>query len=165
MLTIWADFTEPNTKKVYETIKPWVKTKSVRIVWHHFPGTKACNPAPPKDFFPNGCIAANAVEQGAAAGGSDGFWKMGEWLMANQEGATAAREGGQRRVGFDTAKFEAAAGAASQAVAADVQLAKQINVDRIPKIYVNGKWVRQWITDDQKDVVLERIVDEAAAKK
>ena len=55
--------------------------------------------------------------------------------------------------------------AASAGVTQEAQFGKSINIDRIPKIFVNGKWVRQWISDDQKDVVLKRIVDDATAAK
>lgn len=166
VITMWGDFTEPNTKKAYEAIKPWTEKMSVRLVWRHFPGTKACNPALPKDFFPNGCIAANAAEAAGAVGGAEAFWKMAEWLFANREGVTEARvKTAAAMMGLDEAKFQAALGAASASVTAEARFGQSINIDRIPKIFVNGRWVRQWISDDQKDVILKRIVDEAASEK
>lgn len=166
VITMWADFTEPNTKKAYDAIKPWTEKQSVRLVWRHFPGTKACNPALPKDFFPNGCIAAQAAEAAGVVGGPEAFWKMGEWLFVNREGVTPNRvQIAANMLELDETKFKAAQAAAAQTVTREAQFGQTLGIDRIPKIFVNGKWVRQWISDDQKDLILKRIVDDAESAK
>ena len=100
------------------------------------------------------------------SGGPEAFWKMAEWLFANREGVTEGRiKTAAAVMGLDEAKFQSAMSAAAATVAAEAKFGQSINIDRIPKIFVNGKWVRQWITDDQKDVVLRRIVEDAAADK
>jgi protein-disulfide isomerase len=168
-IVMWGDFTEPNTKKAYEAMVDWTKTQSVRIFWRHFPGAKACNPQLPKDFFPMGCTAAKASEAALAVGGTDAFWKMAEWLFANREGVTPTRvNAGAAALGLDNAKFAAAmaeGGAADQVLAGEAAYAKAVGVDRIPKIYVNGRHVRQWISEDNDDLIIKRIVDEAMNAK
>lgn len=168
-ITIWGDFTEPNTKKAYEAMIEWTTSKSVKIVWRHFPGSKACNADLPRDFFPTGCLAARASEAALAAGGTPAFWKMAEWLFANREGISAARvNAGAASLGIDPQKFAAAmaaGGAAEQAVAAEVAYAKQVGVDRIPKVYVNGRHVRQWVSEDNDELIIKRVVDEALGAK
>ncbi len=167
-IVMWGDFTEPNTKKAYEAMIDWTKSRSVRLVWKHFPGAKACNPALPKDFFPSGCLAARASEAALAAGGVDGFWKMAEWLFANREGVTLTRvNAAAAALGLDEAKFAQAmanGGSGEKTVSDEAAYAQRVGVDRIPKIYVNGKHVRQWLSEDSDDLILKRIVDEEEAK-
>jgi protein-disulfide isomerase len=165
---VWGDYTEPNTKRVHEKLKELVKDRSVSYSFRHFPGARACNPALAqlnRDLFPSGCLAARAAEAAGSVGGRDGFWRMTDWLFDNRDGLSDQRvRAGAVALGLDGAKFDAAmaeGGAAGTALAAQVAHAQSINIDRMPKIFVQDKWVRQWISEDQKDVVLERIINDA----
>ncbi|MBY0261929.1 MAG: thioredoxin domain-containing protein, partial [Phycisphaerales bacterium] len=164
-LVVFGDYTEPNTGKVHQRIKDLIKGKSISYSFRHFPGAMACNPALAqlkKDLFVNGCLAARSAEAAGIVGGPDAFWKMTDWLFDNAAGLSQERvRAGALSMGLDAAKFDAAFaanGPADVAVQNQTMYAQSISVDRMPKIYVNGRWVRQWISDDQKDIVLDRIV-------
>lgn len=164
-IVVFGDYTEPNTGKVHQRIKDLIKGRSVSYSFRHFPGAMACNPALAqlkKDLFVNGCLAARSAEAAGIAGGPDAFWKMTDWLFDNAAGLSQERvRAGALSMGLDAAKFDAAFaanGPADVAVQNQTMYAQSIGVDRMPKIYVNSRWVRQWISDDQKDIVLDRIV-------
>ena len=171
-LVVFGDYTEPNTGKVHQRIRDSIKGKSISYSFRHFPGAMACNPALAslkKDLFVNGCLAARSAEAAGLAGGPDAFWKMSDWLFENAAGVSPERvRAGALSLGLDAAKFDAAFaanGLADVGVQNQVMYAQSISVDRMPKIYVNGRWVRQWISDDQQDVVLDRIIADQLGTK
>jgi protein-disulfide isomerase len=170
-VVVFGDFLEPNTAKIDAMLRDWAGKpvggggKPVRYVFRHYPGDKTCNTRLPKTFFENGCLAARAAEAAFAIGGAEAYWKMHGWLMSNQQGfGPEAVRRGAAAVGLDPdALVSAADSAAVQgAIAADIADATRFNVGQIPSIYVNGKFVKRWTREG--DNVMERIIDEAAAK-
>ncbi len=170
-VVVFGDLFESNTAKVDAMLREWAAKpveqggKPIRYVYRHFPFDKACNPSVQKTFFENSCLAAQAAEAAAVVGGPDAAWRMQEWLMKNPKGfgvEAARRAAGE--LGLDADAIVAAMnGAEAQgAVSRDVNDARMMGLNLIPAVHVNGKLVRRWTREG--DNVLERIIDEAAAK-
>lgn len=165
-IVVFGDYNEENTKKVDALVRGFMASKPIRYTFRHYPGAKECNPSLPRDFFANGCMTARAAEAAAIAGGSEGFWKMHEFLFQNQQGISAARiKLGAGTLGLDSAKFEQAQadGRVNVAIQNDVMAGQGLGLRQIPTIYVNGKWVERW--QREGDNVLERIIDHCAKNK
>ena len=164
---VFGDSQEENTRKADKIIRAWLaaEARPVRYIYRHFPGDQTCNPKLFKTFFEFGCMTAKAAEAAGTVGGPEGFWKMHEWLMTNPSPMSLdAVKKGARACGLDA---DAVVSAMSKpeviaAVKDDVDAGQARNVDQIPKIYINGKFVKTWTREG--DNVLERIADEASGK-
>lgn len=165
-VVVWGDYTEPNTKLLDTMMRDWASSKPIRYSFRHFPGAKACNPNLPKDFFPNGCVAARAAEAAGIVGGPDAFWKMHAFLFGNAQAVTPERvAAGAASIGLDPEKFTAAMNSpeVNTAISRDVQGGQAMGLRAIPTIYVDGKLVVRWSREG--DNVMERIINESIAEK
>lgn len=173
---IFGDFQEPNTARADAIVRSWIyapeagglakeaaSARPVKYTFRHFPGDKSCNTKLPRNIFPQGCLASRSAEAAGLLGGEAGYWKMHDWLMKNQSGFgyDAARRAA-RTLGLEPDRFVASLEDArvAQAIQNDIDAAEAVRVDQIPKIYIQGKWVRTWTREG--DNVLERIVDKVA---
>jgi len=171
-VVVFGDFLESNTAKADAELRAWATKpvgsggKPIRYIYRFFPGDKACNPSLSRTFFEHGCLAASAAEAAGVVGGPEAYWKMHEWLMTNQKsfgpGSLAAAASAAN---IDPAAFVAAVQSSQVRAALDDDLAASLafNVGQIPCIFVNGKVVKRWWREG--DNVMERIIDEAAARK
>lgn len=170
-ITIFGDYTEPNTATANQALAAWLtsdKAKNVQISWRHFPGDQSCNPSLPRTFFPSGCIAARAAEAAGAVGGAEAYWKMHDWLFNVKDKTTITVDEikrGATSLGIDAGKLEAAMDSepVKRAIDMDIAAARAAGVTQIPAIYVNGRFVQRWIRDN--DDVMGRIYAEALAEK
>ncbi|MCC6322242.1 MAG: thioredoxin domain-containing protein [Phycisphaerales bacterium] len=175
-VVIFGDFQEPNTAKADLIVRSWIyapdkgglakdaaSSKNVRYTFRHFPGDQSCNTKLPRMIFPQGCLASKSAETAGLMGGETAYWKMHDWLMKNQTGfGYDAAKRAAKSIGLETDAFVAklADARVAEAIQNDINAAEAINVNQIPKIYIQGKWVRTWTREG--DNVLERIADEAA---
>lgn len=163
---VFGDYTEPNTAKLDSAIRAMLGKKSVRYTFRHYPGAKACNPSLPRDFFPNGCLAARAAEAAGATAGPEAFWKMHEFLFTNAKAVSQQRLLlGASVMNLDKARFEGQLEAPliAEQVTEDVRAGQAAGVRTIPTLYINGKLVDRWQRDG--DDVLGRIVEEVLTGK
>lgn len=173
-VVIFGDFQEPNTAQADKIVRSWIfgpggtakdaaSARNIHYTFRHFPGDKACNPKLPRTIFEQGCLASRAAESAAVLGGEPAYWKMHDWLLSNQTGfGYDAVKRGAKALALDPDAFvstlnNARVGAAIQN---DIDAAEAIGVNQIPKIYIQGKFVKTWTREG--DNVLERIADKAA---
>ena len=163
-ITLWGDYQEPNTAEVDRILRRVVGDRpETRYAFRHFPVNTKCNPAIRRTRHVGACWAAQAAEAAGALGGAQGYWRMHEWLLANQSrfNDQTLREVAAG-LGFDADALlgEMKTDETAQAIAEDVRAAQGLGVRGVPRIYINGKRVPRWKL--QGHDILQLIIDEAA---
>lgn len=163
-ITLWGDYQEPNTAEVDRILRRVVRDRpETRYAFRHFPFNTSCNPAIRRTRHVGACWAAQAAEAAGALGGTQGYWRMHEWLLANQ---SRFNDQTLRQVapglGFDADALLAQMDTdeTAQAIAEDVRAGKRLKVQGVPHLFINGKRVPRWRL--QGHDVLQQIMDEAA---
>jgi protein-disulfide isomerase len=141
------------------------QAKPIRYTFKNFPGDKSCNDKLYKTFFEFGCLTARAAEAAGKLGGEAAYWKMHDWLMNNPKpmGLDTIKKAA-RAIGLDSDAVVTAMNdpAVTAAIQEDIAAGNAIGVGQIPAVYVNGKFLKNWKRDN--DIVLERVIDDAAGK-
>lgn len=120
---------------------------TIRVDYRHFPLDRSCNDAWPRAGHPASCEAAAALEAARALGGADGFQRMRTRLYQHRHELHHADYSALAgEIGLDPAAFAAALDSevASQQVAADIELAKQLGVTTTPALFLNGRRLHHW---------------------
>lgn len=105
---------------------------------------------------------AQAAEAAGIVYGSDGFWKVHEWLLSNQKGYSddALREAVQN-MGFLPeplfAKMDSPE--VAEGIRFDCETGKNLGLTSIPFIFVNQRFVPRWYRREER--ILERVFEEA----
>jgi predicted DsbA family dithiol-disulfide isomerase len=96
---------------------------------------------------PLGCRAARAAETAGILGGDEAYWKMQQWLLANRESftdqslrAAATAQGLDADRYFETLESTPV----SAAIGREVAAAKALNVNQLPSVYINGRFLPRW---------------------
>jgi protein-disulfide isomerase/uncharacterized membrane protein len=115
---------------------------SVRVVFHHFPLSSACNPKVPTDAHPEACLAAVAAE---CAGDQGKFWQYHNLLFDNQQ--ELQRQfliGYATRLGLDVARFTQCLGSeeARSRVDRDARDGAALGIDSTPTLFINGRTIK-----------------------
>ena len=163
-ITLWGDYQEPNTAEVDRILRRVVRDRpETRYAFRHFPVNTKCNPAIRRTLHVGACWGAQAAQAAGALGGAQGYWRMHEWLLANQ---SRFNDETLRQVapglGFDADALlaEMDTDETAQAIAEDVRAGQGLGVRGVPRIYINGKRVPRWKL--QGHGILQQIIDEAA---
>ncbi|HVN83658.1 MAG TPA: thioredoxin domain-containing protein [Candidatus Binatia bacterium] len=114
----------------------------VRVVFHHFPLDRACNPSLKTEIHRRACRAAIAAE---CAAQQERFWPYHDLLFDNQQRLEDADLVAYAdKVGLDRAHFEAclAGAAAREQVEHDVQSGVGLGVESTPTVFINGRRIK-----------------------
>jgi protein-disulfide isomerase/uncharacterized membrane protein len=165
---IFGDYQEKNTGDADGFLRVFTSgpRPNVRYAYAHYPVNRECNPNAQRDMHAQACLAARGAEAAQALGGDEAFWKMHNWLMANQGGVTRDTLSlGAQAAGIDAQMLLEALDEpfVSEAIAADARDATSLGVRSIPMVIVNGKLVPRWRYDNEN--LLAAIIMEAAADK
>lgn len=163
-VTLFGDLLEPITAQADKTIRnAMVGRDDIWYEFRYFPVDKSCNPSLPRTLFPQACRAARAAQAAAVLGGRDAYWKMHDWIQANQKTfSDPAVKAAAAAMGLKPDEFMKAMDSeeVGKAVATDADIGKRIGIPEIPRIFVNGKLVPRWNLPNE--FILERIIEEAA---
>lgn len=163
-IVLWGDYQDDATADTDQAIRRLIAGRpDARYAYRHFPMNHSCNPAVPETTNLMACWAARAAEAAGLLKGSEGFWRMHEWLMRNHltlmESAlrTAAPE-----MGFDAKTLSRLMDdpRVLRAIADDVEAARETRLKNLPWVFVNGRRVSVFYADPMP--VLKAILDEAA---
>jgi protein-disulfide isomerase/uncharacterized membrane protein len=161
-VTLFGDLLEPYTAEADRTIREYiVGREDVRYEFRYFPVDPSCNPNVPS--MTQGCRAAKAAEAAGQLGGDQAYWRVHEWIVANQKGFNDdALQSLARSIGANAETFRSKMESSEVAavIASDVDIGKRIGIPSIPRIFVNGKLVPRWQLPGGG--VLETIIEEAA---
>jgi protein-disulfide isomerase len=147
-IVVWGDYQEPFTAEAVGRIEGLIAGRSdVYYSFRHYPINKECNPSTQLDKHPLACRASRAVEAAGQLGGLEVYWRMHDWLMANQkqfsdELAVQVAEG----LGLDGGAFLAAmdSSGVAEAIVEDCRAGKLLGLRSIPMIFINRKFVPRW---------------------
>jgi protein-disulfide isomerase/uncharacterized membrane protein len=165
-VVLWGDYEEPFCREADTRLRRAVAARSdARYTFRHYPILSECNPGLPADainIHPLACRMARAAEAAGSLGGPAGYWRMHDWLMANQktfsdEALAAAAPG----LGFDPAALATAMASPEVAaeIAADAQAAQAVGIRSVPFIVVNNKMLPRW----RLEGLLEQVIEAASS--
>jgi protein-disulfide isomerase/uncharacterized membrane protein len=164
-IIVWSDYQQPLTAELDRLIREQIKAgRDIRYEFRHYPFDQSCNSGVAQTVHPFGCMASRAAEVAGALGGNDAYWKMHDWLLAHQVALNddLLREAAQS-AGGDPAALLARMNdpAIATIVIQDAQLGRDLVVQGIPTLYVNGKWAPRWKLEGAE--ILGAIVQQASA--
>ena len=163
-IVMWGDYEDKATMEADAVIRSLLAQRpEIRYEFRHYPVDLSCNPHTARTAYPNACRMAHLAEAAGALAGEQAYWRMHEWLLANQKTFSddALREA-QGGLDLDLATLLEALDApdVTAAVQEDCIAANQLNPRFVPLVYVNGKFVPRWRLEGHE--ILKQIVDEAA---
>lgn len=147
-IVMWTGYQCPDCRKMEPQVKEIMsKRTDVSVSIKHFPFCPDCNPHVVRNDQPNGCWAARAAEAAGILKGSDGFWKMHEWLFA-RGGAFTDKDllGVLMQFGWDSASFiQTMQGPTTlRNVQTDIEEAVSYGLRFSPMIFINGIELKGW---------------------
>ncbi|MCA9256882.1 MAG: thioredoxin domain-containing protein, partial [Phycisphaerales bacterium] len=87
LIDIYADYQEPGSRECDAAIRAWIKDKpNARYNFRHFPVDESCNDVTSRTIFDKSCIGHRAAEAAGQMGGKDAYWKMHEFVYAQETG-------------------------------------------------------------------------------
>jgi protein-disulfide isomerase/uncharacterized membrane protein len=119
----------------------------LRVDYRHFPLDRSCNDAWPRAGHPESCQAATAVEAARAVGGAEGFRQMRTLLYQHRhELQSAPYSAYAQEIGIDVPAFSEALQSETikRAVREDVELGRQLGVEAVPVLFLNGRRLNHW---------------------
>jgi protein-disulfide isomerase len=151
-IVVWGDLQEPLTRELDQLIRARLSADAdIRYEYRHFPFDQSCNPFVPRTVYPSSCMAARAAEAAGMLGGNDAFWKMQQWLLANQPAVAAGFNGDVLQRAATAAGIDAAALMAKMSDAAlhsrlqqDIRAAQPFIRQGVPTLMINGRWAPRW---------------------
>lgn len=170
-----GDYQEPGTNEVDAICRLFAKvppsgrtgeTLVIRYSFVAFPVDQSCNPSSQRTVYPQGCLAARAVEAAEVIAGADGAWAMHGWLMSHQANLTQdAIMAACPEVGLDPTQLADAMSQdfVNQAIAQRARQAMALGLRSVPRIYVNGRAVTEWKVEAEN--LLPRIFNAAMQGK
>ncbi len=163
-ITLWGDYVEPNTAELDRILRRKVQERSdARYTFRHFPMNSDCNPAVRTTLSESACWASKAAQSAGALAGTEGYWRMHDWLLNNQSRFNdQALTQAAPQMGFDADALlnEMKSNETAEAIADDVQAGQQLNVRGVPFLVINGKRVPRWKLEGHD--ILQLMMDEAA---
>jgi protein-disulfide isomerase len=120
---------------------------ALRVDFRHFPLDSACNEGWPRGGHPASCQAALAAEAARVVGGIAGFQKMRTLLHQHRhELQRAPYVQWAAGLGLEPAAFSGAMASDQVAsrVRADIALGKQLGVEAVPVLFLNGRRLDHW---------------------
>lgn len=163
-IVLWTGYQCPDCKKMEPQVREVMKRKDVSVSIKHFPFCPDCNPHVPANHQPNGCWAARAAEAAGILKGSDGFWKMHEWLFSRAGGFTDKDlMAVLLQFGWDSATFiQTMQGPTTlRNVQTDCEEALVYGMRFTPMIFINGVELKGW---SAANALINAVEQVAAAK-
>lgn len=121
---------------------------SLRVLFRQFPLNASCNPEAESARHPAACRAARAAIAAHVVGGNAAAEKMRSLLFERQASlADVDLEAWSTELGLDRAAFRAALDSqgTSDALAADIAIAKSAGVTTTPTLFLNGRRFDHWM--------------------
>lgn len=148
-LVLFTSYQCPDCRRIEADIDKLRRTNSdVAVSIKHFPFNTDCNPCVSQTTQPNACWAARAAEAAGMLYGTEGFWKMHEWLFARHGVFQTTEElnDALRSWGYDPTGFiETMTGEETlRRVRADCEEAEKLGLFFTPMIFVNGEELKGW---------------------
>ena len=161
-VVVFSDFQCRACLTAHETLAEVVRKYpgSLRIAFRYYPQDGACNPDEHYRYagHASGCRSALAAEAALLVGGRDAYLEMRRTLWERQnelpnvpfEDQSEEQRGlfadWAVELGLDRAAFETAmeSPAVAARIRADIELADELGIHAIPRIFLDGKRVRNW---------------------
>ncbi|MBX3218101.1 MAG: thioredoxin domain-containing protein, partial [Labilithrix sp.] len=151
----WSDFQCPFCSRVEGTVSEVMKNygDKVKFVWRD----------KPLPMHPDAPLASEAAREALKQKGPDGYWKMHDKLMANQQKLKRDDlDGYAKELGLDMDKFKTALDSRvhKPAVDADDKAGSDIGISGTPAFLING----YYISGAQPYAKFKKLIDRALAE-
>lgn len=170
-----GDYQEPGTAEVdaicrlFAQIPPSGRTADTLVIRYSFvafPVDQSCNPSSQRTVYPQGCLAARAVEAAEVIAGADAAWAMHNWLMANQADLNQdTLVAACPELGLDPTQLVDAMAQdfVTQTISQRARQAMALGLRSVPRIYIDGRPVAEWKVENEN--LLPRIFNAAMQGK
>lgn len=139
-IVIWSDLQFPWNSELDQVIRAeMAEHGDIQYTFRTFPSDNACNPNTQVKRPSQACWTAAAGEAAGMLGGAEGYWKMHDWLIANQ--AQLHQESVKKaatQLGMDPEKL-AAAMMSPQVQAVVTQLNEATLLEAAPQLDLDGE--------------------------
>ncbi len=146
-LVVFSDYQCPDCYRIEKEIQSVAaRYKNISISAKQYPMSSDCNPRyTTRNPHPNACWAARAAEAAGILQGTDGFWRMHEWLFERKGLFTDEQlRLGLEQLGFEYDAFIRAMTSEEtlRRVRNDIDEAIALGLNYTPMVYVNGMELR-----------------------
>jgi protein-disulfide isomerase/uncharacterized membrane protein len=146
---VFGDFQCPVCKSACEMLERITQKYpgTLRVSCRHFPLDRECNDNVPRGAHPAACQASRAAEAARAVGGLEGFNQMRGLLYERADRLYAAPyPRWAAELGLDAEVFSEALESKEVArrVQEDIELGRQLGVEKIPVLFLNGRRLHYW---------------------
>lgn len=164
-VVLFGDYLEKFTAEADGLIRVFTDGPEPNVRYHfiHYPVNQACNPLAQMTLNQASCTAHRAAEAADVLDGAEGYWRMHQYIMANQATFSESElRAAASTLGFDPDVLLEAMSQPfiTERLEARAQLAQSIGLKAIPMVFVNGKHVPRWKAEHEN--ILPRIFMEAA---
>ena len=150
-VTVWGDYQDPVTRELDRRLRAALAgLDGIHYSYRNYPLDKACNPSLPRDMQPGSCDLSRAAIVAMRLGGQEGFRRMHEWLMSQEQKLDRAGVlRGARQVGFPEADFarELDAPETQRLLQADLTGGRAANLRAVPAFLVDDRRIPRWRTE------------------
>lgn len=152
VVVVFSDFASPECREFARywdrEVEPFIYDK-VNYVFRSYPMNASCNPLLQQSQYDQSCLLASMAEAARIQGGNDAFWRMHDELFNNQARPESERVGPEelaRRCKLDPQRFlqDIHRPGVRDRIIQDISLAQQVDVQRVPTVYLDGREVTPW---------------------
>ncbi len=147
-IVAWVDYQHSSTVELNRAVHELLGARDdVEFEFRHYPIDQACNRFAQRTAHPNACEMSRAAEAVGILAGPEAYWRMHEWLIANQDAYAedqmliyAAHLGVDGQALISTMQGMEV----SQALADDQAAGKRTGLRSVPWLLVNGRYLPRW---------------------
>ncbi len=162
-IVLFTSFQCRDCRRIESQVTQLRQRDDVAISMKHFPLNTDCNPQVQRTSQPNACWAARASEAAGILWGTEGFWKMHDWLFEHQGVFTTTEEllDAIRSLGYEPGDFVKVMTSQEtlDRVLADADEGEEVGLHFTPMVFINGVELKGWYSPN----ALVRTVEQVAA--
>ena len=148
-LVVFSDFQCPSCAKFAGFLDKTIEAmfdRKLRIVFKHLPFDTQCNPYLDGSMHEHACFASKLAEAARMVSGNDAFWRVHDFFFAHRDDLergklTLEQVAAETKLDPTTLKEKMNDPAVLERIHADIELAKELEVDGTPAVFVDGKRV------------------------
>lgn len=150
-LVVFSDFQCPSCTKFASFLDKTIEAmfdRKLRVVFKHLPFDTDCNPYLDGSMHEHACFASKLAEAARMTAGNDAFWRVHDFFFAHRDDLergklTLEQVCAETKLDAAAIKSKMEDPAIVERIHADIELAKNLEIDGTPAVFVDGKRVER----------------------